>query len=150
MSAANGSIVHSTQLRVRYADTDQMGFVYYGNYAAYFEVGRVELVRALGGVSYADLEHHHGVMMPVLRLEVQYLAPARYDDLLTIETTLQANPTLKVHFTHRVLNQAGQLLVTGAVTLVFVRIGSLKPVRPPQPFLDTLDRYRAQSTLATA
>lgn len=136
-------ITHTTQLRVRYADTDQMGFVYYGNYAAYFEVGRVELVRALGGVSYSELEQHHGVMMPVLELQVKYLAPARYDDLLTIETTLIERPTLKVTFRHRVLNEAGELLVTGEVTLVFVQSKTLRPVRPPEAFLAALDSYAA-------
>lgn len=133
------SYTHTHQLRPRYAETDQMGYVYYGVYPAYFEVGRVELVRSLG-ITYAALERDYGVMMPVLHLAVDYKKPAYYDELLTQQTTLAQRPTLRVVFLHEIYNEQQLLLVQGRVELVFVDKTSMKPVRPPQVFLDALDR----------
>ncbi len=87
-------IRNETKLRVRYGETDQMGYVYYGNYAEYFEVGRVEWLRNLG-ISYKSLEESK-IMLPVLHLNINYLKPAKYDDLLTIITTLKKNRWLKL------------------------------------------------------
>jgi acyl-CoA thioester hydrolase len=108
-----------TQLRVRYAETDQMNVVYYGNYAQYFEVGRVESIRNLG-ISYKDIEAS-GVIMPVVEMHVKYLRSARYDDLLTIKTTLRELPVdHKIEFYQEVFNETGKLLTSGKVVLYFL------------------------------
>jgi acyl-CoA thioester hydrolase len=110
--------VSETQLRVRYAETDQMGFLYYGNYAAYYEVGRAEAIRALG-FTYKQLEEL-GIIMPVVKLESTYHRPARYDDLITIRTTLKELPAgSSVAFHSELFNEEGKLLNTGITTLVF-------------------------------
>jgi acyl-CoA thioester hydrolase len=108
-----------TQLRVRYAETDQMNVVYYGNYAQYFEVGRVESIRNLG-ITYKDIEAS-GVIMPVVEMHVKYLRSARYDDLLTIKTTLRELPVdHKIEFYQEVFNETGKLLTSGKVVLYFL------------------------------
>lgn len=129
----------NTHLRVRYAETDQMGVVYYGVYAQYFEVGRVESLRDLG-IRYRALEEE-GIMLPVRRLEVNYKAPARYDDWLTIETTVQEMPQTRILFAHRILNEANQVLCTGTVELVFVDALSRRPRMAPAEVLDALKPY---------
>ena len=108
----------STQIRVRYGETDQMGFLYYGHYALYYEVGRAEAIRQLG-FTYKELEAL-GIHMPVVELHSRYLRPARYDDLLTVTTTLRELPTgSSVKFHVEIFNETAELLNTGAVTLVF-------------------------------
>ena len=108
-----------TQIRVRYAETDQMNVVYYGNYAQYFEVGRVESIRQLG-YTYKDMEHS-GVIMPVVEMHVRYLRPATYDDLLTVKTTLREMPVdHQIEFFQEVFNEAGKLLCAGTVKLYFL------------------------------
>lgn len=124
---------------MRYAETDQMGVVYYGVYAQYFEVGRVESLRDLG-IRYRALEEE-GIMLPVRRLEVNYKAPARYDDWLTIETTVQEMPQTRILFAHRILNEANQVLCTGTVELVFVDALSRRPRMAPAEVLDALKPY---------
>ena len=102
-------MVESTyKIRVRYAETDKMGYVYYGNYATYFEVARVELFREYG-VSYKEMEDE-GVMMPVLELKTKYIRPAKYDDLLTIKTTIASKPGVRITFEYEVYNQKEELL----------------------------------------
>ncbi len=133
-------IRHRQTLRVRYAETDQMGYVYYGNYAAFFEVGRTELVRALG-CPYAPLERDHGVLMPVVELHVNYKRPARYDDPLTVITELRQRPELRVRFEHEIRHADGSLCVSGHVELVFISASTFRPVRPPRPFVEALDRH---------
>lgn len=109
----------TTQIRVRYAETDQMNVVYYGNYAQYFEVGRVESIRQLG-YTYKDMEHS-GVIMPVVEMHVRYLRPATYDDLLTVKTTLREMPVdHRIEFFQEVFNEAGKLLCAGTVKLYFL------------------------------
>ena len=106
-------------MRVRYAETDQMNVVYYGNYAQYFEVGRVESIRQLG-YTYKDMEHS-GVIMPVVEMHVRYLRPATYDDLLTVKTTLREMPVdHQIEFFQEVFNEAGKLLCAGTVKLYFL------------------------------
>jgi acyl-CoA thioester hydrolase len=108
-----------TQIRVRYAETDQMNVVYYGNYAQYFEVGRVESIRQLG-YKYKDLEAS-GVIMPVVEMHVRYLRPATYDDLLTVKTILCELPhDHKVEFLQDVYNEEGKILAAGRVILYFL------------------------------
>ena len=128
------------QIRVRYADTDRMGYVYYGKYAEYFEVGRVEALRALG-FRYRDLENEQGVMLPVASLEIKYKAAAHYDDLLTVRTRISSLPTRMIAFEHEILNEEGELLTEGVVKLVFVDIESGKSTQAPSSLMDTIKEY---------
>ena len=128
-----------TQVRVRYGETDQMGVVYYGVYAQYFEVGRVEALRELG-LSYREMEEQ-GVMLPVSKLEVNYHRPAKYDDLLTIETTITEMPGAKIDFDYRVFNAEDVLLTTGKVTLVFVSADRMRPRKAPAYFLEKIGTF---------
>lgn len=125
-----------TSLRVRYAETDQMAYVYYGNYPQYFEVARVETLRTLG-LSYKKIEDD-GVMLPVLKLEIKYVAPAKYDDLLNIKTRITEMPKTRITFEHEIYNEAGNLLTLGKVELVFVNIKTGKPCRAPDSLLNAL------------
>lgn len=117
------------EIRVRYAETDQMGIVYYGNYPQYFEVARTELLRSLG-FTYRSLEAQD-IMLPVRELHIRYRAPARYDDLLHIETEVRELPERRITFHHRILNEVGTLLTTGSVELVFVHKKSGRPCGCP-------------------
>ena len=130
---------HDVQIRVRYADTDQMGYVYYGNYAAYYEVARVESFRQLG-YSYKNLEEA-GVMMPVLELTTKYLLPAKYDDLLTVKVAIPEMPRVKIKYAYDIFNEQGDHLNHGETTLAFINMESGRPVRIPQVMKDLLDPY---------
>ncbi len=125
-----------TQIRVRYADTDQMGYVYYGVYAQYFEVARVELFRSMG-IRYKDLETQ-GIIMPVLELRTKYIRPARYDDLLTIKTTILEMPQMRIAFDYEVFNEQGTLLNVGTTRLVFVNQATGRPCELPTALRDAL------------
>lgn len=116
-------------VRVRYAETDQMGVVYHGNYAQYFEMGRVEWLRNLG-VSYKWMEEN-GVMLPVVSLQMNYKKPARYDDLLRVKTILKSQTSVKIEFDYEIYNEENQLLTTGYSMLVFVDMKSGRPMVPP-------------------
>lgn len=111
--------VHSFNKRVRYGETDQMGYLYYGNYAQYYEIGRVEMLRSLG-VTYKELEEKYNTFMPVMHLESRYVRPARYDELLTIETTLRKLPWRDIVFYTEIKNEAGKLVNGGRVRLCFI------------------------------
>ena len=127
------------KIRVRYSETDRMGYVYYGNYAAYFEVSRVELLRSLG-FSYRKMEDE-GVMLPVADYHIKYMKPAYYDDELTIKVSVPVLPTSKIEFTYETYNEEGLLLNTAETRLVFVDINSGRPVRAPEHFLDAVEKY---------
>ena len=129
-------ITNQTKLRVRYGETDQMGYVYYGNYAQFFEVGRVEWLRALGA-SYKSLEES-GIMLPVIELNINYMKPARYDDLLTITTILSKKPLVKIEFDFEVRNEKDELLTTGYTSLVFMDMKKNKPIKAPSYLLDPI------------
>lgn len=129
-------IKNEVKIRVRYGETDQMGYVYYGNYAEYFEVGRVELLRSLG-VSYKSLEES-GIMLPVLHMEINFLKPAKYDDLLILETKLVGNPMVKIKFEFKIFSERKELLTTGETTLVFIDMKKNKPTKAPKYLLDKL------------
>ena len=131
--------VHSTQIRVRYGETDQMGFVYYGHYALYYEVGRVEAIRSLG-LTYKDLEDQ-GVMMPVVRLEAKYIAPAHYDDLLTITSQIAEKPDRFIVFDVIIKNQKGHMLNKAKVTLCFKDVTTGAQMRTPNSIIDKLEPY---------
>ncbi|MEM9338408.1 MAG: thioesterase family protein [Bacteroidota bacterium] len=130
---------YDAQLRVRYADTDQMGYVYYGNYAAFYEVARVEAFRSLG-FSYKQLEET-GVMMPVLEMKCRYLLPARYDDLLTIRVSIPELPKVRIKYEYEVYNEAGVHLNSGETTLAFVDMKSGRPQRIPTVMSELLSGY---------
>lgn len=127
---------HELKVRVRYSETDQMGVVYHGNYAQYFEMGRVEWLRNTG-VSYKWLEEN-GVMLPVVSLQMNYKKPARYDDLLTIKTILKSQSTVKIEFDYEIYNENGDLLTIANSILVFVDMKTGRPMQPPQYVLDKL------------
>lgn len=121
---------HEFKVRVRYAETDQMGVVYHGNYAQYFEMGRVEWLRNLG-LSYSVMEKQ-GVMLPVVSLTINYKKPARYDDLLTVRTIFKKQQSVKIEFDYEIYNEEGQLLTIGNSVLVFVDMKTGRPVLPPE------------------
>ena len=128
-----------TQLRVRYAETDQMGYVYYGNYAMYFEVARVEAMRS-AGFSYREMEDN-GIMMPVLESHFQYLKPGKYDELLTIKTKIPSLPGSRIRFEYQVFNESEELITEGWTTLAFLKKETHQPTRPPGNLLALLQPY---------
>ncbi|NCT95160.1 MAG: acyl-CoA thioesterase [Chitinophagaceae bacterium] len=131
---------HTTTVRVRYAETDQMDIVYYGNYAQYFEVGRAESIRDLG-FTYKKMEEM-GVHMPVVQLEVRYLRPAHYDDLITIKTMLKSLPEdHEITFYNEVYNEKNKLLTTGKVTLYFINSETGKRTQMPEALKAALLPY---------
>ena len=132
---------HDTKLRVRYGETDQMGFVYYGDYAEYFEVGRVEALRGLG-FPYRRLEEE-GVLLPVLELHVRYHAPAHYDDEITVRTTIRELPTARIIFHYELFGPDGTLLTEATTTLVFVERATMRPHRAPHTLMEALAPYFA-------
>jgi len=122
---------HLTTVRVRYAETDQMDIVYYGNYAQYFEVGRAEWIRALG-FTYKKMEEM-GVRMPVVHMEANFLRPAHYDDLITIKTVLKEIPLKHdITFHHEVYNERKKIITKGKVTLFFIDIKTGKWIGMPE------------------
>ncbi|MEQ8362395.1 MAG: thioesterase family protein [Cyclobacteriaceae bacterium] len=131
--------ISETYVRVRYGETDQMGYVYYGNYASYFEVARVESLRQLG-MTYKELEHM-GVMMPVLENNSKYLSPALYDDNLKIVTTIREKPGVRICFEYEIFNEAGKLIHQGETKLVFINKASGRPCKPPQAFDKVLEPF---------
>ncbi len=131
---------HFTTVRVRYAETDQMNIVYYGNYAQYFEVGRAECIRTLG-FTYKKMEEM-GVRMPVVRLECNFLRPAHYDDLITIKTILKELPQKhEISFYHEVFNERKKLITTGQVTLFFIDTQTGKRTRMPEDLKAALGKF---------
>jgi acyl-CoA thioester hydrolase len=127
---------HSTKIRVRYGETDQMGYAYYGNYAQYYEVGRVEMLRSLG-MDYAGMERD-GVMLPVLALNCKFIKPALYDQEITIKTTVSELPGIRIHFKYELYNAGEELINIGDTTLVFVDMKKNKPCQPPADFMERL------------
>ena len=127
-------LTNKTQIRVRYGETDQMAYVYYGNYAQYFEVARVEWMRKLG-LSYKELEEQ-GIMLPVLKLEVNYHKPGKYDDLLTIKTTVKKKPSVRIEFHFEIYNEKEELITTGFTSLVFIDMKRNRPTKAPQIILN--------------
>lgn len=128
-----------TKIRVRYGETDQMGYVYYGNYPLYYEVARTDMIRKIGW-TYSQMEKS-GVMMPVASLNVKYLRPAYYDNNLTVKVTVKNLPTKKMEFEYEVFNEQGKLINTGNTTLVFVNMKTGKPTNPPKEFMEKIREY---------
>lgn len=128
---------NSSYVRIRYSETDQMGYCYYGNYAQFFEIGRVETLRELG-VSYKSLEER-GIMLPVTNLQVKYIRPALYDDLIEIKTHIKKVPGVKIEFDYEIFNEKKELLTTASTTLVFISSTTMKPIKAPDDVIQLIE-----------
>lgn len=124
------------EFRVRYGETDQMGVVYHGNYAQYFEMGRIGWLRDMG-FSYKVMEET-GVILPVTSITINYKKPARYDDIITVRTRLVKLPTAKIEFDYEIVNKKNEILTTGNSVLVFVDVLKNRPTKCPDYILDKL------------
>ena len=129
-------IKSSTKTRIRYSETDQMGVVYHGNYAQFFELGRTEWMRSLG-VTYKDMEIS-GIMLPVISINFKFIKSALYDDVLTIKTILKKKPMVKIEFEYEIVNQKDELICTGSSVLAFMNSKTMKPTRCPDYLLKGL------------
>ena len=132
-------LIHSTKIRVRYGETDQMGYMYYGNYAQFYEVGRVELLRSLG-MTYESMETS-GIMMPVLELKCKYIKPALYDQEITVKVIIEKMPGIRIHFNYELYNEKEELINVGETTLVFVDMVKNKPCLPSEEFLNKVKPF---------
>lgn len=127
---------HLSSFRVRYGETDQMGVVYHGNYAQYFELGRTEWLRSLG-ITYKDMEIS-GIMLPVISLKSNFIKSALYDDVLTVETKLKKEPLVKIEFDYVIRNKNKEILCTGNTVLAFMDMKTNKPIKCPDTLLKKL------------
>ena len=127
--------------RIRYSETDQMGVVYHGNYAQYLEMGRIEWLRERG-ISYKQMEED-GIMLPVISLNINYLKPAKYDDLLTLKTKLSKKPSARIQFEYELYN-CDTLVTHATITLVFVNMKTNRPTRAPEYLLKKIEKYTNQ------
>ncbi|MGI4020576.1 MAG: acyl-CoA thioesterase [Janthinobacterium lividum] len=130
---------HTTKIRVRYGETDQMGYMYYGNYAEFFEVGRVEMLRSLG-MTYSGMEES-GIIMPVLELKCKYLKPALYDEEISIKVIMEKMPGIRIHFKYELYNEKQELIHLGETLLVFINRKANRPCLPSAEFLERLKPF---------
>lgn len=128
---------HTTSFRVRYAETDQMGVVYHGNYAQFFEIGRTEWLRSMG-ITYKYMEKT-GIMLPVISLNCNFKKSALYDDVLTVETFLKKTPSVKIEFEYKITNQHNELICSGNTVLAFINSETKRPIRCPNYILEKLN-----------
>lgn len=128
-----------TIIRVRYGETDQMGYVYYGNYAMYYEVARVEALRQLG-LTYKSIEAM-GIIMPVLENHSKFIIPAKYDEALRIVTTIREKPAVRIQFHYDIYNEENKLIHQGETMLVFVDQRSGRPCKPPEVMMNVLQPF---------
>lgn len=136
----NLSYTVDTTTRIRYSETDKMGYVYYGNYPTFFEMGRVECLRSLG-LPYKEMEDQ-GVMLPVMDLNIQYKGPAKYDDIITIRTTISSLKGSRISFEYEIYHENGNLLTIGQTTLVFVQASTMRPTRPTEEIIEKLKPFQ--------
>ena len=129
-------LFHTTKIRVRYGETDQMGVVYHGNYAQYLEIGRIEWLRSFG-ISYQKMEDE-GILLPVKSLSLNFKKSAVYDEVINVKTKLNKLPRASIEFDYELTNENGELLSTGNTVLVFVNKKTMRPTRCPQYLLDKL------------
>ncbi len=127
------------EIRVRYGETDRMGYVYYGNYAQYFEVARVECLRSMG-VSYREMEEE-GILLPVYTYSVKFLKPAFYDDLLFIKTLIRKVSGARIYFEFETFNDKAEKLNTAEVVLVFCDAKTRAPCAVPEKLMVLLNKY---------
>jgi acyl-CoA thioester hydrolase len=130
---------HATKIRVRYGETDQMGYMYYGNYAEFYEVGRVEMLRSLG-LTYSGMEES-GIKMPVLELKCKYLKPALYDEEITVNVIMEKMPGIRIHFRYELFNEKQELINIGETLLVFINMKTNRPCLPSGDFLERLKPF---------
>lgn len=130
---------HVSYIRVRYGETDQMGYVYYGNYSLYYEQGRTEAIKSLG-VSYRMLEEQ-GIMTPVADMKVRYKGPAKYDEMLKVVTRVSEMPTRTMNFGTTIYNEAGKIINEGETSLLFVSAETRKPCSAPSELVAALQPY---------
>lgn len=128
---------HHTFVKVRYAETDQMGVVHHGNYPQYLEIARLDWLEQLG-VSYKTMEAE-GVMLPVYQLEIKYIKPANFDETLRIETRLMGLPRVRIEFFYEIFNENKELITTASTILVFMNSNTKKPIRCPDYILEKLE-----------
>jgi len=130
---------HIHHIRVRYADTDQMGYVYYGYYANYYEEARSEAIRSLG-FPYKEMEQA-GIMLPVTRMSVKYIGPALYDERITIRTMIDELPDRFIRFRYEIYNEAAKLINEGETQLVFIDAATRKMIHAPKALVDKLRSF---------
>jgi acyl-CoA thioester hydrolase len=116
-----------------------MGFMYYGNYATFYEVGRVEMLRSLG-LTYKSMEES-GIIMPVIDLKCKYILPALYDEEITVKVFIDKMPSLRIHFRYELFNESDELINMGETTLVFIDQEKKKACLPSKEFLEKLSVY---------
>ncbi|MFC2151051.1 acyl-CoA thioesterase [Bacteroidota bacterium] len=132
---------HETKTRIRYGETDRMGYAHHANYPLYFEEGRMELLRSLD-LNYKDLEDS-GIILPVISINTKFLSPVYYDDVLTIMTILKEIPRTRLKFYYEVLNQNKKLVTRADVVLAFVDSETRKPMMAPEIFIKQLKKVKA-------
>ncbi len=130
---------YTSKIRVRYGETDQMGYMYYGNYAEFYEVGRVEMLRSLG-MTYSAMEAS-GIIMPVLELKCKYLKPALYDEEISVKVIMEKMPAVKIHFKYELYNPDSELINIGETLLAFINVKTNRPCLPSVEFLDKLKPF---------
>jgi acyl-CoA thioester hydrolase len=130
---------HTTNIRIRYAETDQMKVVYYANYFIYFETGRTELLRSLG-LPYSELEKQ-GYILPVIEAHAKYYRSASYDNSINIVTIMKDIPTVKIRLDYEVKDPIrNELIVEGYTLHSFVNSKTRRPTRAPEIFLKTIEK----------
>ena len=127
---------HQVDIRIRYAHTDQMGYCYYGNYAQFYEIGRVEALRNLG-LSYKKIEES-GILLPVIDFNIKFINPAYYDDLITVNTIIKELPSARIKFEYEIFNESGEKLNFGTTTLVFINKKTNRPTKCPLELIEKL------------
>ena len=135
-------ISFSTQTRVRYKDTDQMGIMHHSNYVVLYETARTEWLREME-LTYAEIERR-GIMSPIIEVHSRYLYPAFYDEMLTIKVSMQEMPAARLIIDSEVYNEAGKLINTGSVTLGFMHASTRRPCRAPEWFVQAIEDYIAK------
>ena len=131
---------HHFNKRVRYGETDQMGYLYYGNYAQYYEIGRVEMLRSLG-LTYKSMEEEQGILMPVVSMQMRFVRPAYYDELLSIRSTLRKLPDTFITFHVEIYNEKEELVNGGSVKLCFVDVKKKESIPAPIYLMKKLKAY---------
>jgi acyl-CoA thioester hydrolase len=132
-------ITSETSVRIRYGETDRMGYAYYGYYPFYYEQGRTDLLRQFG-LSYSEMEDN-GIMLPVAEMHIEYIAPTYYDELVTVRTSVIKKPAAKIEFVYEIFNSKNELINKAITILVFVKKENRKPCRPPKDFMDKIEKY---------
>ena len=130
---------HTSEIRVRYGETDQMRYLHHSNYARYYEIARVECLRSLG-ISYCEMEQS-GILMPIIKMEAVFKQPAFYDDLLAVKASILSMPKTRLHLSYEFTNQHGVLTHIGQTHLCFVDGEARKPMRCPAPITEKLSPF---------